>query len=331
MKSTTDLEELIRHLSGRGDQGIDLSRDQSQLLQAIRARTRILFDEDGDPDSLEFARELDAGRGVGGGVQGPRRSEVAPLRWALALALFGVALGLGSGGIWWSAERSMANRVRAESTILLQEMRSILTAKPLDAVLEPGDPPRDQSRTAENWREISTELELVQGKLDALSRLPLMVARDPTGLPQFAEKPAGSPPASRAGVIANPDLLAMKADLATIRRELASGEAATTRQIQEMRTVLHEVNTVVRRVLSRPQPASNSNVTLPLLAVAVQALINNLQHQTAQVRGEAVEQLIRLGPLARSALPALQQMVTREPDPNVRSAVETAVNVISSN
>ena len=329
MKPTTDLEELICHLSGRGDQGIDLSGDQSQLLDAIRARTRVLF-EDRDDSDLPTSGRGPNGWGVAGrGAGGTRRSVVDPLRWALASSLLAAILGSGAVGFWWLGERSASSRSREQTRILLQGMRSILAANP---PVDPDEIPAEQAAATAHLRQIESELAAIQGKLDALSRLPLLVAaKDPTNLPHSAEEPANTPPAIPGNPPPNPDLVILKADLAAIRRELASGEAATARQIQEMRTVLHEVNTVIRRVLNRPQPAGNSNVTLPLLAVAVQALINNLQHQTAQVRGEAVEQLIRLGPLARSALPALQQMMTREPDPNVRSAVETAVSVISSN
>ena len=129
---------------------------------------------------------------------------------------------------------------------------------------------------------------------------------------------------------ANPQVAALAADLATVRRELGLGEAATARQVQEMRTVLQELNTVVRRVLSRPPADNTANITGPLAAVAVQALANNLQHPSAQVRGEAVEQLVRIGAPARGALPALQHRLNLEPDPNVRSAIQTALNVIGS-
>ena len=328
MKPTTNLEALVRHLSGRGDQGIDLSGDPGQVLEAIRARSRILFADRDDTESAQPGSWLDSQRSFAPRTGGKRRSPVNFLRWALILNLLGVV----GAGSWWLGQRSATTRASDEIKAQLAEIRVSVALKPPVVAANPDDLGGDRDAIMANWRQVDAELAAIQGKLDALSRLPLLVAaNDPTSPHRLAEKAAGSEPANRPASSPNPDFTAVKADLAAIRRELASGEAATTRQIQEMRTVLHEVNTVVRRVLNRPQPTSNTNVALPLLAVAVQALINNLQHQTAQVRGEAVEQLIRLGPLARSALPTLQHMLTREPDPTVRSAVETAVSVISSN
>ena len=328
MKPTTDMEELVRHLAGRGDQGIDLSSDQTQLLEAIRSRTRVFFEDQDDPDSDRVGWRPHAWGSVGSRTDGDPHSKVNPLRWALGLGLFAAVLCSSIAGFWRLGERSASIRTREQTRNVIEQMRILLASEPPAGL--PGPRETEVERTAANWSRIESDLKAIQAKLDVLSRLsPVVVSNGSNDTPltrdQSANLPAMSP------VNPAPDLVSLKADLAAIRSEVVNGEAATTRQVQEMRTVLHELNTVVRRVLSRPQQTTNNNVTLPLLAVAVQALINNLQHQNAQVRGDAVEQLTRLGPLARSALPALQQMMTREPDANVRLAVETAVNIISSN
>ncbi len=253
------------------------------------------------------------------------------VRSTINLAILGLLLSLFLGGmtalIGWLIDRSVSVRGREQTALVIAELRREDANRARQAIQN-----RAQGQPLDSQvDQLKADLAEINAKLTALA---LLGSAPPRGDPADA---SSRPPKRVNGALSLPgagsesSVPLLSADLATIRREISDSEAASMRQLQEMRTVINQLNNVVRQVLSRPTPPDSSSVALPLLAVAVQALINNLQHQTTQVRGEAVEQLIRLGPLARSAVPALRQMVTRESDPNVRSAVETAISVLSSN
>ena len=348
MRSSTDLEDLIRRLAGRGvpnDRPGSVDRegrpqpdrapsaDEVDFFDEIRRRTRFLFDDPGaaaassDPlPADDPARPLHSPAGPSG-----RRARPTPRGAFLGGAALLLFCGLNALG-WWLADRSVAAHQRDQTALLIAELRRVNADQARGGVPAPAAGPTLDALVEAAERRLKADLAEIDAKLTAL-------AQSGSGPPsRGGPADQDSRPSKRAGgapSASGPDPAAsvpsLGDDLAAIRREVSSSEAATARQLQEMRTVLHELNAVVRRVLSRPATPDSSTVTLPLLAVAVQALINNLQHQTTQVRGEAVEQLIRLGPLARSALPALRQMQSRESDPNVRSAVEAAISVISSN
>ena len=335
MKPISDLEALIRHLAGRedlaGSTGAsvlgDPTSDASQLLEEIRQRTRRLFDEsdpalDASGPPTDFAPVFSS---AAGSRTRSRRSVVTG--WLLIALLMTAASTLAGGLIGQWSSRAVETRSRERTDQILAEIRKQSALKPPTVDPGPVDPALAAAGPVSDvaLRRLEVELTQILDRLDAMSRL--VTANRP-------DSPAGAvlagPLTPPANPNPDPNFAAITADLATIRRELTSGEAATTRQIQEMRTVLHEVNTVVRRVLSRPQPNANSALA-PLMAVTVQALIHNLQHASAQVRGEAVEQLLRIGPSARTAIPALQAMHTREGDQNIRSAIETALAILSGN
>lgn len=343
MKATTDLEALIRHLAGRDQANsgretkqsvenneplIDLSAAGDQFFEEIRTKTRALF---GQADDEERASTRQQAAGWSDQLSSPsprRQSSVSSPGWRWFALLFAINMIVCSLAFWWLINRWDIS-ASAQSERILAELHAILPAQPFEAppAGKVVDPPAGFDH--QSWRQFMADVRSIQTKLDLLARTNASNAaqdqRSSAKLPTGLVAPAANRPGNE---LSGPTV---SQEISAIHRDLQDSEAATSRQIQEMRTILHELNTVVRRVLNRPQPSTGNNVALPLLGVAVQALINNLQHQTTQVRGEAVEQLVRLGPLARSALPALQHMVTREPDPNVRTAVETAINVISSN
>ena len=346
MKPISDLEALVRQLAGRddskavgdsrladrlGNQLNDSSSDVSRFLDEIRRRTRSLFDEptgtELDP-ALRY-RAFGSDHLIAPGA-GPRRGPRVRSGWLILAVSLIAGLAVFGGLIWRAVDRSMASRSREQADRIIEELRTKLAARPETKFPAPSiaDPTTANQELA--LRRLEVELASLNAKLDALGRSIALVAAK-TGWPQFdmKENPAG--PVAAVVAAPDPNYPVISADLAAIRRELINSEAATTRQIQEMRTVLQEVNTVVRRVLSRPQPSTGNGVAYSVLAVAVQALINNLQHPSAQVRGEAVEQLARIGAPARSAIPALQQLLGRETDPNIRSAIETAVSMLATN
>ncbi len=347
MKPITDLEALIRRLAGRDDAGgnIDAARndrvqgqlddplsDASQFFDEIRRKTRSLFDE---PTTLRpisdhpQALGMELLFGSKASSSSFQRRAMRPGWIILAFALLAAIAGVGAMA-WRIADRSSTSRMTEQTERILQELRSQRVAQAEPVMPRPIDPVPNPADNLIALRRLEVELTSLNAKLDALSRSTTLrvVKANPPGA-DIGEAPAIL--ARPQVAIPDPNSIAIGADLAAIRRELVNSEAATTRQIQEMRTVLQEVNTVVRRVLSRPQPSTNTPVALPILAIAVQALTNNLQHPSAQVRGEAIEQLVRLGTAARSAVPALQQLLGRETDPNIRSAIETALSVLSSN
>ena len=238
----------------------------------------------------------------------------------LVLGLGGLAAGAMRGLIWHS-RTDPGDQTTVQTDRILGEIRRLATQLRADRV-DPAPP----DLVIPVLGRLQASIAALDARMDAFGRA--IVGAN--GRATTAGGPA--PPISGGGTgggggDAGPAILS--ADLAAIRRELVNSEAATTRQIQELRTVLQEVNTVVRRVLSRPQPSEASNSTLPLLAVAIQALIHNLQSPSAQIRGEAVERLIQIGTPARSAIPALQVRLNQEADANVRLAIETAIGVLS--
>lgn len=335
MKPLTDLEVLVRHLAGRErlfspnnsgqDDSLDRSfddptSDASQFLDEIRRRTRSLLDEPATVDLSMLPTGVD-GLLEPPSNRKPRRSTARQpaFSWITVLLLALLTLGVAGGLVRQELDRRVDQRLRQRTEQILSKLGIALANEPHpDLVVAP-----DQDEIPLALNRLATSLASLDTKTDALSRsvdLALPIKRvDPTI------------PTPLATAAIDPGVAPLAADLAAIRRELVNSESATTRQLQEMRTVLQEVNTVVRRVLSRPQASPPSNASLPILIVTVQALTNNLQHPSAQVRGEAVEQLIRIGSPARSAIPALQQRLNLETDSNVRTTIEAAINVLSSN
>ena len=338
MKPLTDLEALVQHLAGRAAHPVshgapsndvllqalsDSSSDSSQLLDEIRRRTRSLLDD----------RELlDATSSAHGSDVPLDRSSVPPdrtnrtgrplLRW-MAYSTVALSLLLVGGLLARMLDRSGARRTQEQTNQILAMIRAENpTPRRADLSIPAG--PTELPHTLSRLEAYVTAL---NAKVDALSRS--VAAIRPTEASARPGAPTNAPAPSAVNL--DSGLATLATDLAAIRRELVNSEAATTRQIQEMRTVLHEVNTVVRRVLSRPQTSPASGPSVPILVVTVQALINNLQSPAAQVRGEAVEQLVRIGSPARPAIPALQNRLNVETDSNVRTAIEAAINVLSSN
>ncbi len=345
MKPITDLETLIRRLAGRDDpEGVtqatpkeggewhldDPSSDASRFLDEIRRKTRSLFDESTTPRPNSIhPQAMGMDLLFGSNSKSPKWQ---PVRSGWLIIGIGLMTSLmGFAGLAWSFADGWAARHSTNQTdLILKEIRSRFPGPlgpPLAQAVDAGHPPAHNSI---ELRRLEVELASLNAKIDGMSRTINLGVFKPTS-PQLDVKDGPANLVRPTVPIVDPNSILIGADLAAIRRELVNSEAATTRQIQEMRTVLQEVNAVVRRVLSRPQPSTNPNVALPILAIAVQALTNNLQHPSAQVRGEAIEQLVRLGTAARSAVPALQQMLGRETDPNIRSAIETALTVLSSN
>ncbi len=331
MKPLSHLEILIRQIAGRDDaspselvERNDPTSDASRFFEEIRRRTRMLLDVPAavEPASAELAR---ADRADPGEFPGSERGRYGPLirKGTVLLLLFLLGLGVTGSLVWQQLDRVAAERSRRLLEQSLVKIQTELAGRPpLDAAKIPGSDP-----LALVLDRLETGLTALATKVDALGRTTAAVDQPGADMRSALTNPVPLPPAPGT----ENGLAALSSEFAAIRRELISSEAATTRQLQEMRTVLQEVNTVVRRVLSRPQSAPASNVTLPLLIVTVQALINNLQNPSAQVRGEAVEQLMRIGSPARSAIPALQHRLNSEADANVRTAIEAAINVLSSN
>ena len=320
MDPTVDLETLIRHLAGRepADAGHlnDSTSPSSQFFDEIRRRTRSLLADHPEDDSQTARPGMDQGRVDPDGKRIPVGNGRQLASWLAFLALVGAGLAIQAAWI----DRSARVQSRAQLDQTVAALRPLLA----DVVLRVATDPADTDRAAAIG--LAAPLANLAAKLDALQ-----FAVNARSGPETLDRPPEPHPVPPTPAGPPPNTGNITADLAAIRRELASSEAATTRQIQEMRTVLHELNTVVRRVLSRPQAPTNNGVPPAVLAVAVQALIHNLQHPSAQVRGEAVEQLIRIGAPARSAIPALQQRLGQEPDLNIRAAIETAMTVLSSN
>ena len=330
MKPLSHLEILIRQIAGRDEaspsellERDDPTSDASRFFEEIRRRTRALLD---DPTAVEPALP-ELARADQGELLGRERGQAryGPLIRQGTVLLLLLVLGLGLTGslVWQHRDRVAADRSRWQLEQSLVKIQTGLASHPpLDAAKVPGADP-----LALMLGRLETGLTALTTKVDALGRTAALVDQPGPDSRSALTTPISLPPVPGA----ESGLAALATEFAAIRRELISSEAATTRQLQEMRTVLQEVNTVVRRVLSRPQSPPASNATLPLLIVTVQALINNLQNPSAQVRGEAVEQLMRIGSPARSAIPALQHRLNSEADSNVRTAIEAAINVLSSN
>ncbi len=331
MKSGTDLETLIRHLAGRlspsspgrasgadplGRRLADPTSDESQFFDEIRRKTRSLLDDPAEVHPAAVDRGAANGPIPAAQARSARRRSV-PGWLVLGIIASGGLVALGSM-IGASLARTLAARPADQSERILAELRPLIAGLSQPGPTPAGSgPSRTPSGLDARLAALGAQLVALQHQVEALALPPPVDRAVPKLMPM---EPATT---------ANPAAIA--ADLAAIRRELVSSEAATTRQIQEMRTIMHELNSVVRRVLGRPQPAPGGNISSAILAVAVQALIHNLQNPSAQVRGEAVEQLVRIGAPARSALPALQQRLAQESDQNIRTAIETALSVLSSN
>lgn len=332
MALPTDLEALVQHLAGRASAAARSARDPADslasrlddptsdariFLDEILRKTRALLDDpaDADPQPGPAATTPRAAPTPGrdGGATASRGRN--PALWAALL--LGAILGGGlSGVVARTLDRAGARRAGERDDRMVAAIRREVAALGGGAAPPAGDP-----------GVIRAGLDQLADRLDRLDRGFAALARGDEERRPVAGGPAPAPASSPAP---DPQIAAVTADLAAIRRELGLSEAATSRQIQEMRTVLQEVNTVVRRVLSRPQVDNIAAITGPLIDVAVQALTNNLQHPSPQVRGEAVEQLMRLGPPARSALPALQQRLNQESDSNVRATIQAALGVLSA-
>lgn len=306
MPTTTDLEDLVRHLSGRGAVGrsgasplAEPDGDAAQVLDEVRRRTRALFDDPDDenppsPRDRPQASPLVSKRGRRGLLTG------------LLLVVLGSALAFVLSQPWRLNNLPPVDRSDREIRLALAAIQARLAAPAPASASDPA-------------------IDALGRRLDAR----LAALEDRLGRSERPAKPEGTD-APRRAAAPDPALAAINDDIAAIRRELRGSEAATNGQIQAMRSLLDQVNTEVRKVLSRPEPSQSANIA-PVLALAVQALVHNLQHPSAQVRGEAVEQLARLAPTSRTAIPALRDRYARESDPNVRTAIETALSILTSN
>ncbi len=66
----------------------------------------------------------------------------------------------------------------------------------------------------------------------------------------------------------------------------------------------------------------------PAAAPAVQSLLPLLEHISELMRRETAETLGRIGPAAIEAVPALERVLERERNQNVRSAIRRALDKI---
>ena len=318
----TDLETMIGYLAGRdgqGDAGLraeldDPSSEASRFLEAARRRTRALI-ADGpvdEPRPAPLARR-------------PRHRRVAMVAGAVALVLISALIPLGFGAI---RERRLREALtRAESDAREQAVRleaALARTTPRPASTPPTKPREEPIALALN--RVEAGLGKRERRLDDLSR--------PAPAPPAIESPPPLGP--------DPSLGEIRAEIAAIRRETASSEQANARQLQEMRTVLQELNQIVRRAVSGPR--SGLGVPMPMMMpnampnmnfgqdsmgldpAQVQALIHRLSSPHPHVRLEAAENLSQLGPAARTAVPELRQMLPHESDVRVKAAAQSALN-----
>jgi len=321
----TDLETMIGYLAGRagGDAARlraefgDPSSEASRFLEAARRRTRALVDD----RPAEEPRPAPA----------PRRARawrISPAAAAAALVLVSALVPLGVGEVRERRLRAALDRAEADSRAQAGRLRAALLARPTPTRPDPpaSSKPRDEP--------ITLALNRVEEGLGKLERRLDGFSRPAPGPPTAIEVPPPIGP--------DPSLGEIRAEIVAIRRETASSEQATARQLQEMRTVLQELNQIVRRAVSRPQ-GGPQQVPMPMMMpgnepnlqfgpnqsaidpVHVQALIQNLSSPHPHVRLEAAERLARFGPAASHAASDLRQMLHHEPDARVRTAAQAAL------
>ncbi len=229
----TKLETIAGFLAGREDGAAPLrgelgdpSSEASLFLEATRSRSRALIAEP-------------AGVPGGPGAE-PEAARRPPRSWAMGL--FGVmACLLAVAALLWVGEvrlhrlesRLERDRLAVEADLRASEGR---LARALEA-LKPG-PPRELPPSREPA--IEAAVNRLQTALDGHGRrLDELARAGPAPAVPFAPRP-------------DPSLAEIRAELVLIRREAAANELASGRQMQELRTIVQELNEVIRRLLNRP-------------------------------------------------------------------------------
>lgn len=230
----TKLENIAGYLAGRDDDSgplraelADPSSEASRFLEATRAKSRALL---GDPPEASPAE----------GPRTVRRPYLAALAGLGCLAV-AIALPLWIGEVRHRRLEATLRSERAESAGELGRLEARL-AKALDALKPPPSPEVRPSREPA----IEAGVERIEASLIEHGRRLDDLAR------------SRPPPAAGAPIRPDPALAEIRAELVLIRREVAANEQGAGRQFQELRTIVQELNQILRRVLGRPQPGANN-------------------------------------------------------------------------
>ncbi len=315
----TKLEIMVDYLAGREGQEAtqlraeldDPSSEASRFLEATRSRSIALL----------------GGPGPAGAGPPPRRSIVR--RSALVAAAVGAILAVSAA----SLRLGEARLRRLEAALARGEARSREVALRLEAALaRASEPPRGAPAHSPAHSpapalpppgprngEIETALVRVEAGLGNLERRV-------EGLGRSGPRPAMAGP--------DPAVAEIRRELEILRRERAASDQATGRQIQDLRASIQEVGQLLRMALNRPQGTLPGPIPgfedpqPPGMPPQVVALVGGLANGHPQVRIDAADQLARMGPAARGAVPALQQLLAREGDVRVRAAAQSALAVL---
>ncbi len=235
----TKLEAIAGYLAGREDGSAPLraelddpSSEASRFLDSTRARSRALLAGLTAPSA-----------GVAPGPT-PKSSHKGRAALGVLACLVAVAAPLWVGEVRARRLEARLERDRAASEADARALEARLL-KALEALKPPPvpEPPSSREPAIEAaLGRLESALERYGKRLDGLAR---------SG---SAPAPASAPTASPRTDTALADI---RAELVLIRREAAANELAGGRQFQELRTIVQELNEVLRRVIGLPQPLRN--------------------------------------------------------------------------
>ena len=229
----TKLEAIAGLLAGRADSPeallaelADPTSEASLFLEATRTKSRALLAKPRVADAPAKPGRLGSRRLVGLLIAG-----------GLATLVLAVAVPLRVGAI---------RQARLEAALADQHRQAEADRTRLEAalaraveVLRPAESPPSREPA-------------IEASIASLEAMLLEQARRLDDLAR-AMPPASSPPGMVPGPSRpDPALAEIRAELAAIRREAAANELAGGRQFQELRTIVQELNQVLRRLLGRP-------------------------------------------------------------------------------
>lgn len=226
----TKLDAIAGFLAGREDGAATLraeladpASEASLFLEATRARSRSLMAEPGVAAPAEPAR----GRR-------PARRRILPI----AAGLFGLALAIGVPlGVGAIRDRRLEAARDARDAGTRAELDRLAAAL-ANAPRPPGPPPSRDPAIEATLARLEAALADQGRLLDALARA------EPKAAPAAPTRP-------------DPSLAEIRAEMAAIRRELAADQLASGRQFQDLKTIVQELNEILRRVLGRPDRPPN--------------------------------------------------------------------------